>query len=132
MFGPKLPTPPGVMAISGNRLAKYLVMVSQVVAWCTVSVMLLRKGLNQVHGVTQYSNNKETMVSNYGSTTNKTTTTMNVNHAKSFDDSGTPAVVAGIIMIAIAVIMLIISPTIMLMKIIEKKKKRIRNAVSSR
>lgn len=55
-----------------------------------------------------------------------------VNRLKSFDDSGTPAVVAGVIMIAIAVIMLIISPTIMFMKMIEKRKNRIFNAVSTR
>lgn len=49
---------------------------------------------------------------------------------KSFDDNGVPAVVAGVIMITIAVIMLIISPTIMLMKMVERRKRRILESVS--
>jgi len=62
-----------------------------------------------------------------------TAATTGVHHgmaSKSFDNNGTPAVVAGVIMIAIAVIMLIISPTIMVIKMVEKRKKRILEAVS--
>lgn len=139
-----------IMPINGNVLAKYLVMVSQVIAWCTVSVMLLRRGMNQVSAVTQpsplsYNNNNNNA---YGSTagvpvqngardddgenatTDAAVPTIGLrqdDETKSFDEA--PAVVAGIIMITIAVIMLIISPTIMLLKIIEKRKNRILDEV---
>lgn len=121
------------MSISGNTVAKYLVMVSQVIAWCTVSVMLLRRGLHQVHAVAQ----QPPLYDNGTSDGNRTATAVPADGrqpevARSFDETGTPAVVAGVIMIAIAVIMLIISPTIMLMKMIEKRKKRILEEVSGR
>lgn len=143
-------SPASVMPINGNTLAKYLVMVTQVVAWCTVSAMLLRRGLNQVHTVphttaatTQQpmpSYNKTVMVATDETAQGNDWTgpgneTGDQHRAeapttRSLDGNGTPAVMAGIIMITIAVIMLIISPTIMLMKMIEKRKKRILNAVS--
>lgn len=128
-------------------------MVSQVIAWCTVSVMLLRKGMNQVNAVAQqssplplqpYSNDSNAYepaasavhedARDYDSATiGVSVTATDTGHhyetpPKSFDNGG-PAVVAGIVMITIAVIMLIISPTIMLLKIIEKRKKRILDAV---
>ncbi|XP_025197038.1 uncharacterized protein LOC112595865 [Melanaphis sacchari] len=130
------------MPFNGNALAKYLVMLSQVIAWCTVSAMLLRRGLNQVNAASQ----QPPLPSSYGnksydgpdaafddSNASSTVATDSDHHQhgtsvmaeKSFNENGAPAVVAGIVMIAIAVIMLIISPTIMVMKIIEKRKKRI-------
>ncbi|KAF0769080.1 Uncharacterized protein FWK35_00010118 [Aphis craccivora] len=129
-----------VMPINGNALAKYLVMVSQVIAWCTVSAMLLRRGLNQVNAASQQPPSPLSYDSKpYGgpdmafndSNATSTAATDSNHHKhgtsaeKSFNENGTPAVVAGVVMIAIAVIMLIISPTIMVMKIIEKRKKRI-------
>jgi len=134
-----------VMPINGNALAKYLVMVSQVIAWCTVSAMLLRRGLNQVNAASQQPPSPLSYDSKpYGgpdmafNDSNATSTAAtDSNHQKhgtsaekSFNENGTPAVVAGVVMIAIAVIMLIISPTIMVMKIIEKRKKRILDTVS--
>lgn len=127
-----------VMPFSGNALAKYLVMGSQVIAWCTVSAMLLRRGLNQVNGVAQeqqpsYDKTDGTAVDGrYVNVTAATDANRHHETTKSFDNNGTPAVVAGVIMITIAVIMLIISPTIMLMKIIEKRRRRILDAVSAR
>ncbi|XP_025415127.1 uncharacterized protein LOC112686880 [Sipha flava] len=118
------------MPINGNALAKYLVMMSQVIAWFTVSVMLLRRGLNQVNadGQQQPSMYKSEM----GMIVNDTTVKPDIGHhnhqgtaAKPFDESGTHAVVAGVIMITIAVIMLIISPTIMLMKMVDKRNHRV-------
>ncbi|CAI6346651.1 unnamed protein product [Macrosiphum euphorbiae] len=127
-----------VMPINGNALAKYLVMVSQVIAWCTVSAMLLRRGLNQVNGSSQQQPSSSYGSKPYGgsvaafgdSNATSTAATDTGHHPqetpeKSFDENGSPAVVAGVVMIAIAVIMLIISPTIMVMKMIEKRKKRI-------
>ncbi|KAL4121843.1 hypothetical protein QTP88_014275 [Uroleucon formosanum] len=126
------------MPINGNALAKYLVMVSQVIAWCTVSAMLLRRGLNQVNASSQQPLSSSYSSKPYGgsvaafggSNTTSTAATDTGHHRqetpeKSFDENGAPAVVAGVVMIAIAVIMLIISPTIMVMKMIEKRKKRI-------
>ncbi|XP_022168069.1 uncharacterized protein LOC111032145 [Myzus persicae] len=130
------------MPINGNALAKYLVMVSQVIAWCTVSAMLLRRGLNQVNAASQQPPaSSSSSSSSYGgsgsafgdsnATSPAATATGHHQHGtpavveKSFDENGAPAVVAGVVMIAIAVIMLIISPTIMVMKMIEKRKKRI-------
>jgi len=130
------------MPISGNALAKYLVMVSQVIAWCTVSAMLLRRGLNQVNAASQQPPSSLYGGKPYGGdsgNSNATSTaaadTGHHQHRtpeaeKSFDENGAPAVVAGVVMIAIAVIMLIISPTIMVMKMIEKRKKRILDTVS--
>lgn len=124
------------MPINGNALAKYLVMMSQVIAWCTVSVMLLRRGLSQVNADAQQQ------PSMYGKTgtiiVNDTTAASGTEHhnqgtaAKPFDESGTPAVVAGVVMITIAVIMLIISPTIMLIKMVDKRKHRVLDTVSTR
>jgi hypothetical protein len=125
------------MPINGNALAKYLVMMSQVIAWFTVSVMLLRRGLNQVNadGQQQPSMYKSEM----GMIVNDTTVKPDIGHhnhqgtaAKPFDESGTHAVVAGVIMITIAVIMLIISPTIMLMKMVDKRNHRVLDIVSTR
>ncbi|XP_026808206.1 uncharacterized protein LOC113550517 [Rhopalosiphum maidis] len=131
------------MPINGNALAKYLVMVSQVIAWCTVSAMLLRRGLNQVNAASQqppspssYDGNKpyggpDTIFGDSNATSTAATDSDHHQHGtlvvteKSFGENGAPAVVAGVVMIAIAVIMLIISPTIMVMKMIEKRKKRI-------
>ncbi|VVC36223.1 Hypothetical protein CINCED_3A007258 [Cinara cedri] len=142
------------MPISGNTLAKYLVMVSQVIAWCTVSAMLLRRGLNQVNAVgntetttqrpaaplyVNETHNDDDPVAVMAATAETVlrngldNETAGVHRAagptaRTLENSGTPAVVAGIIMITIAVIMLIISPTIMLMKMIEKRNKRILDA----
>lgn len=130
------------MPINGNALAKYLVMVSQVIAWCTVSAMLLRRGLNQVnansqqqpspsYGSKSYGGGSGVAIGENNETSTSATDTGQHQHGtsavaeKSFDENGAPAVVAGVVMIAIAVIMLIISPTIMVMKMIEKRKKRI-------
>ncbi|XP_050421042.1 uncharacterized protein LOC126833641 [Adelges cooleyi] len=110
------------MPFNGNVAAKYLVMASQVIAWCTVSVMLLRKGLNQVQTSSQHQNNDGNSFGNNTASTDDQDT-------KAFNNNGTPAIVAGIIMIAIALIMLIISPTIMFMKILEKRKERRRTAI---
>lgn len=131
------------MPINGNALAKYLVMVSQVIAWCTVSAMLLRRGLNQVNASSQQPPSSSYGSKPYGgsvavfggSNTTSTAATDTGHHRqetpeKSFDENGAPAVVAGVVMIAIAVIMLIISPTIMVMKMIEKRNKRILDTVS--
>ncbi|KAL5243726.1 hypothetical protein ACI65C_011136 [Semiaphis heraclei] len=121
------------MPINGNALAKYLVMVSQVIAWCTVSAMLLRRGLNQVNAASQQPPSSSYGSKPFGESNATSTAATDTGHyqhrtpevEKSFDENGAPAVVAGVVMIAIAVIMLIISPTIMVMKMIEKRKKRI-------
>lgn len=154
------------MPVNGNTLAKYLVMVSQVVAWCTVSAMLLRRGLNQVNAVgdtvvtaqrptplyvnkTYDDDDDDDDDSGGGGAVAVSATVRDVDRTghgggngsanmhraagqstKSLDENGAPAVVAGIIMITVAVIMLIISPTIMLMKMIEKRNKRLLDAVN--
>ncbi|XP_050544101.1 uncharacterized protein LOC126907097 [Daktulosphaira vitifoliae] len=109
------------MPLNGNMVAKYLVMVSQVIAWCMVSVMLLRKGFSQVQESTHIQNHNSSEVGN--STIPKNP------EVQSFDNSGTTAIVAGVVMIAIALIMLIISPTIMFMKMMEKRKENIHNNI---
>lgn len=121
----------GVMPVSGNTLAKYLVIVSQVIAWFTVSVMLLQRGMNQVNAVPAADDQ-------VGNTTTAAAVapTAVAGHrestaAKSLDNSGTPAVVAGVVMIAIAAIMLIVSPVVILMKMMEKRKRRILDVVSN-
>lgn len=115
------------MPVSGNTLAKYLVIVSQVIAWFTVSVMLLRRGMNQVNAVPAADDGvgNATAAASPAVAGHREPTA-----AKSLDNSGTPAVVAGFVMISVAAIMLIVSPAVMLMKMIEKRKRRMLDAVS--
>lgn len=118
----------GVMPVSCNALAKYLVMASQMIAWCTVSAMLLRRGMNQVTSTgagDQHRGNATGTADAVAGADQRV-----VGPDRQFDGNGTPAVVAGVVMIAIAAIMLVVSPTVMLIKMIEKRRRRVLDAVS--
>lgn len=116
------------MPVSCNALAKYLVMASQMIAWCTVSAMLLRRGMNQVTSTGGGDQHRGNATGTAEAVTGADQRVIGPD--KQFDGNGTPAVVAGVVMIAIAAIMLVVSPTVMLIKMVEKRRRRVLDAVS--